>query len=513
MRVVQSLTLLLLLSISLPVLAQTSAENFEKYTALRERLRRDYVAPGTGPGDGIPASDRRPSIARIRWGDATIRLGWDIGVWATELALLDRQEDFPGLSLERSSTERYLYEALHALERLDNIADASFPAPCTSEPVLNGFFIRDDIPADFHERFEGMDAVASDFLDFETQKEMSQDQVYHLMIGLALVRRYVDPALMVEGRALRGWAMEMAERILRHIVEGETPYTITNPACTRNVARGAATQAYAPGILKMAAYVTDGAFTPTDEGPLAHFWPLGRRIDSGLYGNPDNLHMGMSIAAIGRGWDDTTIGDLRHLAEENGWEVYPLLARALHGDDAGFCEHGDELNRLARAMLDELPLGAEPRNPRPEVAVHGWTTSSRFIRPQDQHYVGAEDSEGFEFNGLDYLLLHNLYYLGTPGEWDGGPGVGVPACPLPGPDAGPTVDAGAADDAGQPDASVPDASTLDGALAGDINPEADSGCACSMERRSEAPGFWLALFGVLLLRRRSRRERNESMSA
>jgi MYXO-CTERM domain-containing protein len=212
--------------------------------------------------------------------------------------------------------------------------------------------------------------------------------------------------------------------------------------------------------------------------------------------------MGMSIAAIGRGWDDTTIGDLRGLAEAHGWEVYPLLARALHGDDAGFCEHGEELNRLARAMLDELPVGAEPQNPRPGVAVHGWTTSSRFIRPREQHYVGAEDSEGFEFNGLDYLLLHNLYYLGTPGEWDGGPGEGVPECPPPGPDAGPAPDAGAPLDAGQRDASLADASTAD-ATGGDVSPTTDDGCSCRVGGPSRTPWFWLSLMGVLLVRRRA----------
>ncbi len=423
---------------SAPVSAQSTRENFQKYEQLRTRLRSDFIARGTGPGDAIPASERRDAISRIRWADATIRLGWHIGVLASELGMLDQAADFPGYTGDRDQTERLLYEALIALERLDRVADASFPAPCTSEELLNGFFIRDDVPANFHTRFEGMEAVASDFLDAETQKEMSQDQAYHVLMGLALVKRYVDRGLVIEGRPLRAMAVEIAERITRHIAESEpTAYIIKNPACMdRDVARGAGAAAYGTGIVEMISFITDGAYQP-DPGAVPRLWFTARTPASLFYMNPDNMHMAMTIAAVGRGFGDTTMTDLTAIAETHGWQLYPLLLQALHNDTVGFCQAGERLNTAARAMLNELPVGEIPRSPLPGPALeHGWTTSNRFIRASDEHYVGSEGSEGAEFNGLDYLLLHNLFYLATPAEWEGGAGEGVPSCPPPVADAG-----------------------------------------------------------------------------
>src|SRR6185436_18955237 len=140
------------------------------------------------------------------WGDGTIALGFYIGVLATEHYMLSNPAIFPGADeddagrLDRTLDE--LYHALFALERLDLNADASFPEPCTTDPSLNGFFIRDDVPADFNSHFPGISAIQSDFIDpVLTNKEESQDQVFHVQTGLALVVALVEDDLVVEGRA------------------------------------------------------------------------------------------------------------------------------------------------------------------------------------------------------------------------------------------------------------------------------------------------------------------------
>jgi hypothetical protein len=125
------------------------------------------------------------------------------------------------------------------------------------------------------------------------------------------------------------------------------------------------------------------------------------------------------------------------------------LHRALHDDDAvGWCRTGAALNERTRTMLDELPLGADIASPQPGgPAVHGFTRSNRFMRDAVTAYTGEPGSEGYRFNGLDYLLLHNLYALATPATWEGGSGSGVPECSQP-PDGGTTSAAGETDEGG-----------------------------------------------------------------
>src|SRR6185436_10360218 len=122
-------------------------------------------------------------------------------------------------------------------ERLDQVADASFPPPCSQTPAINGFFLRDDVPADFHQNFPPITTTYSDFVDpVLTNKEMSQDQVYHLLLGLALVKRFVPAGVAVEGRELAPWAVEQARRIVEHVAKDD--WVIMNPACNRKVQRG-----------------------------------------------------------------------------------------------------------------------------------------------------------------------------------------------------------------------------------------------------------------------------------
>src|SRR5437762_1982146 len=80
-------------------------------------------------------------------------------------------------------------------------ADAAFPSPCATTPLLDGFFIRDDVPASIASHFTGITTIQSDFLDPTlTNKEESQDQVYHVQHGLALVVALVPSSVVVHGK-------------------------------------------------------------------------------------------------------------------------------------------------------------------------------------------------------------------------------------------------------------------------------------------------------------------------
>src|SRR5262245_52740737 len=215
--------------------ADNTAQNLAKYHRLRQRLVTDFTSVGAGPGQSQPAPERTDAAGLMKWGDGTIALGFYLGVLATEHYLLTNPEQFPGADggdpsqLDRTRTE--LFDALLAIERLDRSADAAFPSPCGTTPALNGFFLRDDVPADFFIRFPGITRIESDFIDPTlTNKEESQDQVYHVQHGLALVVALVPASVVVQGRSLRDIAIQEAQRIAKHFAKGD--WVIRNPACS-----------------------------------------------------------------------------------------------------------------------------------------------------------------------------------------------------------------------------------------------------------------------------------------
>lgn len=474
--------------------AQTSLVNATKYVDLRERLRRDFVAVGEGPGMSLVAQERLPGDY-IRWADATIDLGWYLGVLATEHRLRSEAQ-FSGVNdlLSGIDTADELAAALLAMRRLDEQGDAAFPE-CGGTADLNGFFIRDDVPSDFHTNFAGMVRTRSDFIDTPTNKEMSQDQVYHVLMGLALVRALVPADVMARGISLSQEAAEQAERIIRKLDDDN--WLIENPVCERDVARGHSATAYSPGIAAAGAWFTDGAYEPETSDVAKGIWDLAKDPNNGFYQNVDNLHMSMALSSIGLGWGaGETLDVLMALAEEHRWYAYPLVAQVLHRN-ADWCDHRDTAIGEAAEMIDELPSGVFPANPRPDTAVHGYTQWNRFIRGSEQHYVGPEGNEGREQHGLDYMLLHNLAALAAPELWadDDAPcEVPSPAIDMAGslPDAGNDVA-----DMGSNDPTPDLGSSPDMAGSVDERPtETEPGCGCATGAVDASGGILLvAIFG------------------
>lgn len=473
--------------------AHTTTETLGQYWRLRERLRSEFVSLGEGPGDGIPAERR--DATTIHYADATIHLGWYIGVLATELALLE-SPNHPGYDAgdagakARASSE--LAGALGALDRLDLAADAAFDVPCTSTPSLNGFFLRDDATASQHTKFTGLTATASDFLGSPAMKEMSQDQAVHLLVGLALVKKLVPSSLVVSSKGLRAQAVDAAVRIVTHMAV-PNGWQITNPACgARLVARGADARGLSKGFSVSVGFMTNGATTLAADPWLGSLWDLLRTPNSLL--STDAQHMGIALAAVGRGFGASTFDDLVNLTSPQDWVLYPALHAALHGATGTLHDwpsKGPTVANEAKKLLDELPLGAEPKAP-PAGAVnpHGWSSSQRFIRAKAEHR-SAQAGSGMRMPGLDFMLLHNLRALTWPDDW-----------------SGPSFDAGA------PLATTPDAATRAAGEAPQPAPpraaastkgEETPSPGCSMGARHAPPALALPLLGLLLWLGRRRR--------
>jgi hypothetical protein len=160
-----------------PVSAQTSQElqNLQKYWRTRERLS-NFVVPGDCQGCSLLSTSRENqakepgyntlsyngativSSGDMGYPDAIIHLGFYIGTLAMEYDLL-RQH---GETAKAEKALRELAYALEAVNRLDKMAEVYWRSYFDGAPIgtghpptpdLNGFFIRDDVPADFVDGF------------------------------------------------------------------------------------------------------------------------------------------------------------------------------------------------------------------------------------------------------------------------------------------------------------------------------------------------------------------------
>lgn len=443
--------------------------NAHRYWNYRNRLRNDFMILSTAQGGCLPAEAILVGGSHKfgRWGDTNIKLGWYLGTLATEIHMLKHPEIFPGFGgpgdLHNATVE--LFCALVAVERLDKLGEQAMwnDNPVNVAKYLGsagyqwpdspGFLVRDDVGEPTGTAL-GLDGGMSDFSpawgagfpipsplnasEFRKNREMSQDQAVHILLGLALVKRFVPPDLQYDNVALRGWAIEKADQIVTYIAHGHTsagdvagvpiqqhsswmieepvspeihwlghcpvclgwfdPFHPTDPNHMDLVDRGSDARAFALGFATAGEWIS-GKHFPVDppESALWQYVPLDALLSS------DNMHMSMALASIGESWGILTSTYLETMAPRNDFYAYPLINAMLRHDGT----ISPTVDDAIRGMLLAAPYGG-PNNS----ASGGWASQHRFITSKGQHEV----SFGLEtrFNGLDYTLLHNLYYISRP---------------------------------------------------------------------------------------------------
>ena len=291
----------------------TEIENHKKYWYYKTRFNNDFVSIGTGDGQSIPFNQRgfndsytyTAPTQILKTGDGTVQLGIYVGVLATEYRLLkDKGQDVTQVKHE-------LFCALNAINRLDFMAEfhiGNYPHPgnphTTSSGILNGFFMRDDVPSDFaknhykelnyynddlgNPNYQNIDAndqaigisgdrgftqlnstgvftVQSGFQSFMgpygnkgwndvpfpnkaqghlSHMEESQDQLYYLLMGTALVSKLVDDE--TDGSSVFGYgsgetslkteAINISDRLIKHVKNSPGGlWTIHDPANANNL--------------------------------------------------------------------------------------------------------------------------------------------------------------------------------------------------------------------------------------------------------------------------------------
>ena len=241
------------------VWADQAYVNQTKYWFYRNRLINEFMKIGPNAGESTPLFNlvrEDPAFEKYVLayaGDGMIRsTGQYIGVLATEYAILKASgQDYTNTLIE-------LLYALNAIKRLDETAETynfcnssslSPPLPaqasCTATgPNWNGFLIRDDIdcaPGSAITKYF-RNKLSNPFLNLETQlcynlynkkftggpsdvegvtnNDMSHDQVNNLLIGMMLVKKFVDPNEAIYGINIRSFATQIITKILDHFGNG-----------------------------------------------------------------------------------------------------------------------------------------------------------------------------------------------------------------------------------------------------------------------------------------------------
>ena len=396
--------------------------------------------------------------SELKWGDQTINTGYYMGILATEYHQLAKNNQ------KTNQTVKELYYALWAINRLDLNAESMYRSTYSGSPDpqpgdLNGYISRDDVDDHFYDQnFEHFNSdkiqsqatlaagnFSSDWQHDELYhfpsilqadggvNEMSQDQVYQMMAGLALITKFLPEGVSHENIPFQDNLVgikEEAEAILMRLIghcngtsRAESLYfawRIKNAVTGNNVGRGHNMGTWSHGAGDAACVVMGGYCAPapaqTDYVSYVHnnysqnnLIPFSFQVTSGApYAtSQDNSTMFATILAV-KGQSNMTP------AHANGYTVreiehIPLLRQVLHG---GSNPIGDEFYQyLLNTAPCEGPYNYGPYNWGGGVQ---WSSTDRLLHPSRR---GFDDDGNLnnhllaEYPGLDYMLYHNLYYM------------------------------------------------------------------------------------------------------
>ena len=433
----------------LPVYAQQQ-DNLDRYWSYRERFREDWIVISSHVeefGNNIPANDKE--AGNVSWGDANNMFNHYLTMLATELWLLKNNEQ------DYSETLAELFYVMHAMERLDVYTELHhrilYGYPVVIDPTSdrNGMANRDDItPGFWNANKAHFGGTGNDYSPGHPHSVMSQDVLYHNVEGLAMVAKLVGT--------------ESVAGIPITFVENWTP----NYLAYKGIQSGDNVNfsAWAQDILTRSI----GWFQWADaDGPFDnhHEWQLRSRVsddpvvpgdgfpDAGLFFNIGLIQAGIQITgtdwrhrdAYGAGGDaelmfmdifldgkfgliqmnDDVNRQLRSLATTSNilgpaltasilrarrdapdpfdHEHHPLYSYILYDDPGAPMEPSNAIFNSERAIIENLLDAAPDQGPYGSHSV--WNNTSRLVWPE-----GGGQHPSAEYSGLDYMVLHNLYY-------------------------------------------------------------------------------------------------------
>lgn len=430
--------------ISVSTFSQESLQDKElhyRYEIYKDVFNTKFIWKTTQnvPGANIPLSVRIPEKNQLRWGDATIQLASYISVLATEYAYHKKR------NLPNDTTIKDLYQALLALQRLDLEAEPFF-GQLQPDTFINGFFIRDDIDTSIRSKKKwmvGNERIHSDYIQGINTNEMSQDQVWHILLALRLVSTLLDNTTLftfitdrgVTKMSLAEWSGIMAVLIVKKMQQVKTiyiPFTKTtllqirywelkNPVRGEAVRRGAWPTVLKYGFAEAANQISDYCYGDchwANSGRSANWFKLFKPIQH-LYQLSFSLHKkdmyyAGALACASGLWSANDFVKIQNLGKKlpGGclrFEHFALIAFLFDSFHSELLKY--EQNAYFSLLLSAPVHGPANRiNNSLESEHKNWSSVSRLIWPERLGEAMPDRLKG-EYNGLDFLLLHNLYYL------------------------------------------------------------------------------------------------------
>ncbi len=460
------LLLIFVLFSSLLLNGQNEESNRQKYWFFREKLTTDFLKIGGCQGCSIPAelyelvpiqqtNGTTKIIRKLNFGaDAPANLGWYIGVLATEYFLLQSENK------STLQTKKELYYALLAIDRLDANAEivaeyrknytcfdhsnAFFNNPVKWDrkndkwlPVsdksswadsahnLNGYFLRMDGSPALFSHFKKADIVnavltrpkklnANEWDDYEYNpakieystagyrkgnNESSQDQVFHLLMGLILTVEFTKNATY-EGIHLSEKAITIGRRILSNY---DKNFQIKNPVTGKTVCVGGNSAFFSPSLSKIMRYFESSGTFKNHQNTQSY---LKAPFTSVCAANGEvNRSLFAVITALSNTTSHTNM--CKYVTKQGYyWGFYYLLRKAIYPHsnnkscDYTFAETQSDLNSCPPqgAFWNSAYFKENPSR------ITNWTFNNRYLHQCRPKYTHPD----WEFNNLDYMLLHNL---------------------------------------------------------------------------------------------------------
>jgi hypothetical protein len=468
--------------------AQSTKSNLEKYWLYRQRLIDKFLIVGPNPGESMPAANYDDFYndvggtyhdldgkSVLTWSDGSGHLGYYIAMLATESRVLELTGESSSKTIEE------LYFALNAVWRIDatsgyySYVDSDYPTTSCYSPnpsqipqmnatnyndpnILDGFFMRDDVPPSFNTHWPTtIDTVSSNLIAPNSHncigKEESQDQAFAILLGLICVREFIPANVQYNGVPLRDFAIFEAIKIIEWL-KGNGDWAIRNPHLTgsprvdNNGASGVgfgAGEVYAGLRFSSSTNLTN--WSSILQNPIWQVLQYPHYLPPSVKYN--NEPMLANLAAVGNSWGPcptviipsgnlfvmlgltaegqyaaclltvgaTTTATRRGLDRyaARAKEAQYLVHHLIYNSNWNNSDHISETSILA--MLNSAPCDG-PSSPWPNSGNYGWTTENRFWVNRkspdgnnDNLENGKRNTTGQIYPGIDYMLLHNLYYL------------------------------------------------------------------------------------------------------
>jgi len=379
--------------------SQTKYLNQVKYWKYRYAFKEQFISIGSGEGKSIPGAIYDLENKEIQYHNTGNDLGWYLGLLATEYRILSSKMYLPITEYEELSPTQNLielYRALKALQRLDASAEPIFA--CDSVP-LNGFFVQRDTKPNLDSSGE---------IQSKGSIEPDIDQYLNIFLGLALVKKYIPLGTIVKGEDLNKLACDNAIRMFNYLEQNK--WKIVHPCANTHAnifVHGEYNMRPYASDLKQLFYFFDSDSSRTIKIPFfkGKFWKF-------LRGNGKSdlskRNKRLTSLMLSNSSGDKTGAKLKNLSLENNWLIYPLMNSLLYENQKEF--EKDSLINMSERILDAASqMGIFGTNQG------AWNSYNYFFTSEDQRSSGQIWAENKQFNGLDFMLFYNIWFIHRTG--------------------------------------------------------------------------------------------------